>query len=79
MKSTALKFGRATKAGSLCSTRIAWLGHHVAAGIMADAGTAFLLGMMAAAAQLAWQVATLDIDDAGELPRALPLQPRFRR
>ena len=30
---------------------------------MAHAGTAFLLGMMAAAAQLAWQVATLDIDD----------------
>ena len=27
-------------------------------------GTAFLMGMMAAAAQLAWQVATLDIDDA---------------
>jgi 4-hydroxybenzoate polyprenyltransferase len=42
---------------------IAWLAI-VAAGIMAHAGTAFLLVMMAAAAQLAWQIATLDIDDA---------------
>ena len=31
---------------------------------MANAGTAFLICMLAAAAQLAWQVATLDIDDA---------------
>jgi 4-hydroxybenzoate polyprenyltransferase len=30
---------------------------------MANAGTAFLLGMMAAGAHLAWQVATLNIDD----------------
>jgi 4-hydroxybenzoate polyprenyltransferase len=30
---------------------------------MAHAGTAFLLVMMAAAGQLAWQIVTLDIDD----------------
>jgi len=33
-------------------------------GLMASAGTAFLLGMIAAGAQLAWQIATLNIDDA---------------
>jgi 4-hydroxybenzoate polyprenyltransferase len=31
---------------------------------MAGAGTAFLLGMIVAGAQLGWQVVTLDIDDA---------------
>jgi 4-hydroxybenzoate polyprenyltransferase len=62
LKSTALRFGRATRT---------WLGAFYAlaflaittAGIMAHAGTAFLLGMMAAGAHLAWQVKTLDIDD----------------
>jgi 4-hydroxybenzoate polyprenyltransferase len=63
LKSTALKFGRATKVWLALLYAIAWLAI-VAAGIMAHAGTAFLLGMMAAAAQLAWQVLTLDIDDA---------------
>jgi 4-hydroxybenzoate polyprenyltransferase len=63
LKSTALKFGRATKAWLALLYAIAWLAI-VTAGIMAHAGTAFLLGMMAAAAQLAWQVLTLDIDDA---------------
>ena len=62
LKSTALKFGRATKAWLALLYAIAWLAI-VAAGIMAHAGTAFLLGMTAAAAQLAWQVVTLDIDD----------------
>jgi len=62
LKSTALKFGRATKAWLALLYAIAWLAI-VAAGIMAHAGTAFLLVMMAAAAQLAWQIATLDIDD----------------
>jgi 4-hydroxybenzoate polyprenyltransferase len=42
----------------------AWLAI-TAAGLMATAGTAFLLVMLIAAAQLAWQVATLDIDYAG--------------
>lgn len=62
LKSTALKFGRATKAWLALLYAIAWLAI-VAAGIMAHAGTAFLLVMMAAAAQLAGQIATLDIDD----------------
>ncbi len=63
VKSTALRFGRATKAWLALLYASAWLAI-TAAGIMAHAGTAFLLVMMAAAAQLAWQVATLDIDDA---------------
>jgi 4-hydroxybenzoate polyprenyltransferase len=62
LKSTALKFGRATKVWLALLYSIAWLAI-VAAGVMAHAGTAFLLVMTAAAAQLAWQVATLDIDD----------------
>ena len=63
LKSTALRFGRATKAWLAALYGIAWLAI-AAAGLMATAGTAFLLVMLAAAAQLAWQVATLDIDDA---------------
>ncbi len=63
VKSTAIKFGRATKAWLAVLYAIAWFAIG-AAGIMAHAGTAFLLVMMAAAAQLVWQVATLDIDDA---------------
>jgi 4-hydroxybenzoate polyprenyltransferase len=62
VKSTALKFGRATKAWLAVLYAIAWLAIS-AAGIMAHAGTAFLLIMMAAAGQLVWQVVTLDIDD----------------
>ena len=62
LKSTALKFGRATKPWLALLYAAAWLAI-TTAGIMAHAGTAFLLGMAAAAAQLAWQVATLDIDD----------------
>jgi 4-hydroxybenzoate polyprenyltransferase len=63
LKSTALRFGRATKAWLTALYSIAWLAI-TAAGLMANAGTAFLLGMLAAAAQLAWQIATLDIDNA---------------
>ena len=63
LKSTALRFGRATKPWLYSLYTFAWLAI-TAAGLMANAGTAFLIGMMAAAAQLAWQVATLDIDDA---------------
>ncbi len=39
----------------------------------------FLLGMIAAGAQLAWQVATPRHRRCGELPGALPVEPRFRR
>jgi 4-hydroxybenzoate polyprenyltransferase len=63
LKSTALRFGRATKAWLALLYGIAWLAL-TAAGLMATAGTAFLLVMLVAAAQLAWQVVTLDIDDA---------------
>jgi 4-hydroxybenzoate polyprenyltransferase len=62
VKSTALKFGRATRPWLAALYGVAWLCITVA-GLMAHAGTAFLLGMLAAAAQLSWQVATLDIDD----------------
>lgn len=62
LKSTALKFGRATKAWLTALYAGAWLAITLA-GVLAHAGTAFLLGMLAAAAHLIWQVATLDIDD----------------
>jgi 4-hydroxybenzoate polyprenyltransferase len=62
LKSTALRFGRATKAWLTAFYGFAWLAI-TAAGLMANAGTASLIGMLAAAAQLAWQVATLDIDN----------------
>jgi 4-hydroxybenzoate polyprenyltransferase len=63
LKSTALKFGRATKAWLAAFYAIAWLAI-TASGVLASAGMVFLIGMVAAGAQLAWQVMTLDIDDA---------------
>jgi 4-hydroxybenzoate polyprenyltransferase len=63
LKSTALRFGRATKPWLALLYGVAWVAI-TAAGLMAAAGTAFLLVMLLAAAQLAWQVATLDIDDS---------------
>ena len=63
LKSTALRFGSATKPWLASLYAFAWLAI-TAAGLMANAGTAFLICMLAAAAQLAWQVATLDTDDA---------------
>ena len=62
LKSTALKFGEATKLWLAVLYSIAWL-CITAAGLGSDAGTVFLVGMAVAAAQLAWQVITLDIDD----------------
>jgi 4-hydroxybenzoate polyprenyltransferase len=62
LKSTALRFGRTTYAWVAVLYTLAFLAI-VAAGIMAHAGMAFLVGMAAAAAQLAWQVATLNIAD----------------
>jgi 4-hydroxybenzoate polyprenyltransferase len=64
LRSTALKFGRATKPWVTLLYLAAWVAI-TAASILADAGFVFLIGMLAAGAQLAWQVATLDIDDAG--------------
>jgi 4-hydroxybenzoate polyprenyltransferase len=63
VKSTALRFGRATKPWLTSLYSIAWLAITVA-GLLAGSGFAFLLGMTAAAVQLAWQIITLDIDDA---------------
>lgn len=62
LKSTALKFGRATKTWLAGFYALAWLGI-TAAGMLAGAEIVFLLGMGAAGAHLFWQVATLDIDD----------------
>ena len=62
LKSTALRFGQATRTWLILLYAIAWLAI-TAAGVMAHAGTAFLLGMVAAGAHLAWHVATLNIDD----------------
>ena len=63
LKSTALRFGRATKPWLTALYSLAWLAI-TTAGLMANAGTAFLIGMLAAGAQLTWQVVTLDIDNA---------------
>jgi 4-hydroxybenzoate polyprenyltransferase len=62
MKSTALRFGASTKAWLTMFYGAAWL-LIAGAGLLAEAGIVFLLGMGVAAAQLGWQVATLDIDD----------------
>ena len=62
LKSTALKFGRATKAWLVVFYGLAWLGITIA-GLLAGAEIVFLLGMAAAGAHLFWQVATLNIDD----------------
>ena len=62
LKSTALRFGRSTRTWVAVFYALAFLAI-TAAGVMAHAGTAFLFGMVAAGAHLAWQVATLNIDD----------------
>ena len=63
MKSTALRFGRATRPWLALFYGVAGIAI-VAAGLLAGAGLVFLIGMGVAGAQLAWQVVTLDIDDA---------------
>ena len=62
LKSTALRFGRATKVWLSGFYALAWLGI-TSAGLLAGAEIVFLLGMGAAGAHLFWQVATLNIDD----------------
>lgn len=64
MKSTALKFGTATKPWLSLFYGLAWLAM-LGAGLLAGSGIVFLIGIALAGAQLAWQVMTLDIDDAG--------------
>jgi len=62
MKSTALRFGSATKTWLSGFYALAWSAM-VVAGLLSGAGGVFIAGMGLAGAQLAWQVATLDIDD----------------
>jgi 4-hydroxybenzoate polyprenyltransferase len=64
VKSTALRFGEETPrwlAGFYAGAVILW----AAAALLAGAGVIFLMALALAAAQLAWQIRTLDIDDAG--------------
>jgi 4-hydroxybenzoate polyprenyltransferase len=64
VKSTALKFGDATPrwlAAFYAGAVVLW----GAAGLLAGAHAMFLLAIVAAAVQFAWQVWTLDIDDPG--------------
>jgi 4-hydroxybenzoate polyprenyltransferase len=63
LKSTALRFGEATRPWLWLFFGLAWL-LIVAAGLIAGAGWIFLAGMGLAGAHLAWQVATLDIADS---------------
>jgi 4-hydroxybenzoate polyprenyltransferase len=64
LKSTALKLGDATRpwlAAFYAGAVLLW----GAAGLMAGGRILFVLALAAAALQLAWQVATLDVRDAG--------------
>ena len=63
MKSTALRFGRTTKTWLSLFYGLAWSAM-LLAGLLAGAGAVFVAGMGLAGAQLAWQVMTLDIDNA---------------
>ena len=63
MKSTALRFRRSTQTWLSAFYGLAWSAI-VLSGLAAGAGPVFVAGMGLAGAQLAWQVATLDIDDA---------------
>jgi 4-hydroxybenzoate polyprenyltransferase len=64
LKSTALRFGEATPrwlTGFYAGAVVLW----GAAGLLAGGGIVFLLALALVAGQLAWQVRTLNIDDAG--------------
>lgn len=63
VKSTALKFGEATRIWLVGLYGVAFVGLTVA-GLLVGAGPIFLIGMVLAGAHLAWQIVTLDIDDA---------------
>ncbi len=62
LKSTALKFGERTKPWLTLFYGVAIAGI-AAAGVLAGAGPVFLTGVALGAAQLGWQVVTLDVDD----------------
>jgi 4-hydroxybenzoate polyprenyltransferase len=63
LKSTALRLGATTHRWLAGFYGAAWLGL-AAAGLLAGAGWVYLWGLAAIALHLAWQVATLDTDDA---------------
>ena len=62
LKSTALMFGESTKPWLVLFYGVALAGI-AGAGITAGAGFVFCLGLVAGAAHLAWQIATLDVKD----------------
>ena len=77
IKSTALLFGERTRPmlAGFYAGAVVLIG---AAGLMAGGGLIFVLGLIAFAAHLAWQVMRLDIDDSGALPDAVQIEPRRR-
>ena len=68
VKSTALKFGAATKPWLMLFYGLAWLGM-LAAGAAAGLGWPFYVGLAAVALHFAWQVRGLDSDDAADCLR----------
>jgi 4-hydroxybenzoate polyprenyltransferase len=62
LKSTALKFGERTKPWMVLFYGVAITGI-AAAGLLAGAGPVFLVGLALGAAQLGWQIVTLDVND----------------
>ncbi len=68
LKSTALRFGAATKSWLTGFFAVA-LAALATAGLMAGAGAFFFIGLGAAALHAAWQITTLDIDDAANCLR----------
>ena len=81
VKSTARLFGPATKpwlVGFLVAAAALAAAAVLAAGLAGPARAAALAGVAGFAAHLGWQLRRLDIDDAAELPGALPLEPRRR-
>lgn len=63
LKSTALRFGKATQRWLVLFYGIT-ISALLAAGLLAGAGWVYVVGLAMAAAHLAWQVVTLDINDA---------------
>ena len=75
LRSTAIRFGDNTMTwvGSFYAGAIVlWL----LAGYLAGTHLIFFMAVVLASLQMAWQVTTLDMSDARQLPAPLPLQPR---
>jgi 4-hydroxybenzoate polyprenyltransferase len=64
LKSTALRFGQDTQRW-LVAFYAGAVALWAVAGALAGAGFVFFIALGLAGAQMAWQVATLDVDDAG--------------